>query len=197
MSRPLPVDPYIDPSSGILRNLLNKQDAESLALAEANIVAIRDADLIRNPIPGSFGRIHLCAIHRSLFRDIYDWAGEPRTVNIDKGIPFAPLEHLDAALDDLQPLVVRHGYLHDLDLEATAEALTEIYGHINACHPFREGNGRTQRAFVRQLAAEAGWEVRWEDPAALANDQASFLDLAGKSDELNAMFTTLLFRLPA
>jgi cell filamentation protein len=75
-------------------------------------------------------------------------------------------------------------------------ALTEIYGHVNACHPFREGNGRTQRAFVRQLAAEAGWEIRWEDPAALANDRASFLDLAGKSDELNAMFTALLFRLP-
>lgn len=154
------------------------------------------ADLIRKPIPGSFGRIHLCGIHRSLFRDVYDWAGQPRTVNIDKGIPFARIEHLDAALDKLQPLVTRHGYLHDLDLDATAAALTDIYGHVNACHPLREGNGRTQRAFVRQLAAEARWEIRWEDPAALANDRASYLDLAGKSDELNAMFTALLFRLP-
>lgn len=120
MSRTQPVDPYIDPSSGILRNLLNLQDEQSLALAESSIVAIRDAELIRNPIPGFFGRIHLCAIHRSLFRDVYAWAGQPRTVNIDKGIPFARTEHLHAALDELQPLVSRHGYLHDLDLDATA-----------------------------------------------------------------------------
>lgn len=92
-------------------------------------------------------------------------------------------------------MVTRHDYLHGLDRKATAAALTEIYGHINATHPFREGNGRTQRAFVRQLAAEAGWEIRWEHPAAADNDRASYLDLAGQSEPLNAMFTALLFPL--
>lgn len=84
MSRPHHVDPYIDSSSGILRNLLGKHDEAELAVAESSIAAIRDAELIRNPIPGSFGRKHLCAIHRSLFGDIYDWAGQPRTVTSTK-----------------------------------------------------------------------------------------------------------------
>ncbi len=64
------------------------------------------------------------------------------------------------------------GYLVELARMPFLERFATLYGELNALHPFREGNGRTQQAFLRQLAAAAGWEIRWDDVDKQDNDEA-------------------------
>jgi len=78
-------DPYIDPHSGILRNKFGLTDQESLDRAEANAVSARSILLQLNPLKGDFDSEHLKAIHSHLFRDVYEWAGQFRTIALAKG----------------------------------------------------------------------------------------------------------------
>jgi Fic/DOC family len=78
------IDPYIDPQSGVLRNRFGLADQQSLDRAEANAVSIRSILLQLNPLEGNFDSEHLKAIHSYLFRDVYDWAGQFRTIALAK-----------------------------------------------------------------------------------------------------------------
>jgi len=77
-------DPYIDPQSGILRNKLSLTDQESLDRTEANAVSARSILFQLNPLKGNFDSEHLKAIHSYLFRDVYEWAGQYRTIPLAK-----------------------------------------------------------------------------------------------------------------
>lgn len=146
--------------------------SEAWPLLEAEFVAVREAEL---PLWG-FDRDtleqELRAIHRWLFQDCYDWAGELRTVNMKKSHPlleavpsFLPwgqipgnLEKVQAHIDDLP--------LDDHNQAVLVEKLGEIHGMLNAVHPFREGNGRTTRAFMNQLAGQYDISLDWEGATA-------------------------------
>lgn len=78
----------------------------------------------------------------------------------------------------LHRLVAAEGLLAGRRRDAFVAGLSDLYGDINAVHPFREGNGRTQRAFLRQVAAAAGWRVDWSGLDARANERASRVNLA-------------------
>ena len=79
-------DPYLDPRTGVLRNRLGITDPAELARAEARLAAGREAILFRARLDlGGYDLAHLQAIHRHLFGQIYDWAGQVRTVNMSKG----------------------------------------------------------------------------------------------------------------
>ncbi|WP_085940613.1 Fic/DOC family protein [Granulicella tundricola] len=111
---------------------------------------------------GSFDSQHLRAIHRYLFRDVFPWAGEFRVVNISKGGPmFGPVMFIGQALDDAFGKLAREKLLSGLTVDAFADRAAFYLGEINAIHPFREGNGRTQREFIRQLAVRAGHTISW------------------------------------
>lgn len=171
----MPEDPYVD-ARGVLHNKLGITDASVLALAEGKFAAVRDAQLANAFLPGAYDLDHLRAFHRHLFQDVYSWAGMLRTVDIGKGdVWFCKPEFIEArANDTVFRLVVRHSYLGNCcTADALAETLAELLGEINALHPFREGNGRTQRAFFRQMAASAGWRVDWFLLDAAANVAAS------------------------
>jgi cell filamentation protein len=91
-------DHYIDPESGVLKNRLGITDEASLEAAEADFVAERSRELSQTPLKGRFDLAHLQAMHRHLFGDVYDWAGELRTVDISKGGHlFAHYIHIGAA----------------------------------------------------------------------------------------------------
>ena len=91
------VDPYLDPASGVLRNRLGITDANELAHAEAHVAASRELQLyVDRPTLGRYDLPHLQAIHRHLFSEVYDWAGEIRTINITKVTSFAPHQHIRA-----------------------------------------------------------------------------------------------------
>ncbi|MDR1247475.1 MAG: Fic family protein [Clostridiales Family XIII bacterium] len=151
------IDPdytYTDPQTGILRNLAGITDREALIFAEAAATTKRAGELKAKPI-----RIKdsgaLFAIHRHLFQDIYDWAGKQRTVEISKGgKQFFPLSHFANARRYIDSLISEYRPIDENDREKPARKLAEILDAVNFLHPFREGNGRTQREFLRLLAQE-------------------------------------------
>ncbi|GAA2964447.1 Fic/DOC family protein [Actinokineospora diospyrosa] len=153
-------DPYVDPASGVLRNIHDFTDATVLAEAERDLAFLRDEELKRFPLPGGYDTAHLRAFHKHLFGDVYAWAGQPRNVDLARGgSPFAHWRHVEPALDDLFTKLHAERFLGGLELPDFLERFTYFFAEINVVHPFREGNGRTQRAFFRQLALFAGWRV--------------------------------------
>jgi cell filamentation protein len=111
---------------------------------------------------GNFDTAHLRAIHRYLFQDVFPWAGELRVVNISKGnTNFGPAIHIGSALTELFERLAKEKQLTGLSAFKFVERSAFYLGEINAIHPFREGNGRTQREFIRQLALHAGHPLSW------------------------------------
>lgn len=142
------------PDHRVLRNKLNLRDAAQLDQFERELVAQRTAQGIPT---GDFDLAHLRAIHRHLFQDVYDWAGEIRTVEIAKGgNQFQFRQYIGTGMADVHRRIVAAGYLKGLSARAFAEKAGEIVGDINYVHPFREGNGRTQALHLEALARQAG-----------------------------------------
>ncbi len=154
-------DPYVYPSTSILRNKLNLRDATALEFEEVRKTSTRLAELRARPLRGSFDSFHLRSIHRYIFKDLYDWAGELRTVDIEKGSYFARASFISPVLEELFVKLQAEKHLQGSDQDTTIYRLAYYLGEINAVHPFREGNGRTQREFVRELALQAGYTLRW------------------------------------
>jgi cell filamentation protein len=147
-------DPYVYPGTSILRNRLGITDPAFLDKQERVLVALR----IRRNVPhGNFDLKHLRAIHRHLFQDIYEWAGELRTVEISKGRQqFQFRKFIETGMADVHGRLVRARFLKGLPSADFAAQVAIILGDINYVHPFREGNGRTQLQYLKQLATEAG-----------------------------------------
>ena len=184
-------DPYCIADTDCLRNNLGINDPEALAEAEFRIVSVREVQASRTTIPGDYGLDHLQRFHRFLFRDVYDWAGATRTVDISKpGARFCHWRYIDDQVGAVLSDLADTGYLVGLTRDAFVNALAHYYGELNVVHPFREGNGRTCRAFLRQLAAAAGFQLDWSELSSEANIEAcrrhlQSADLTGLTEVLN------------
>lgn len=148
---------YCYPGTHILKNKLNIMDEAELHDAERRITAVRAAELMKHPLAGRLDFGMLRRIHAFLFGDIYEWAGKIRTVNISKGTCFCRCEFIEQQMEFLMRQLAREGDLRKEGREHLAQRLAYYMGEINAVHPFREGNGRTQREFIRMLAYESGY----------------------------------------
>ncbi len=126
---------------------------------------------------GSFDVAHLRKIHWYLFRDVFPWAGEFRLVEISKvgGAPFAFPAHILSNITELLQKLRSENLLKGLDVPTFSQRAAYYLAEINAIHPFREGNGRTQREFIRQLAANAGHTIAWNGISQAENIAASIL----------------------
>ena len=161
------VDPdytYTDQNTGLLRNLLDISDPEVLLFVESGAVTKRLQELDENPIKIK-AIDSLFEIHKHLFQDIYAWAGKKRKVEISKdGKQFFPTTHFDNAFRYINQLIADFKKIPKDDKRQLAEKLAEILDNINYLHPFREGNGRTQREFLRLLALEKGLTLNLNPP---------------------------------
>jgi len=118
------------------------------------------ARLIEGPPQGRFDLAHLRAIHRHLFQDVYEWAGQVREVEITKGeTQFQLRRFIETGISDIHRRLEARNYLRGLDRAAFAREAGEIIGDLNHAHPFREGNGRTQLVYLKQLAHQAGHSI--------------------------------------
>ncbi len=143
---------YCYPHTHILKNKLNIHDRDELFKAEQELTSARYFEISQRPIPGDFSLDHLCAIHRYLFQDIYDWAGEIRTVDISKGTIFCLTQFIEIEFKKVQDWIIANDYLNDIvDKQTMSKRLAYLLGEINMIHPFREGNGRAQRVFIEYL----------------------------------------------
>jgi cell filamentation protein len=162
-------DDYLDAATGVLKNRLNMKTAAALETAEATFVGIRLYELARRPLRGRFDLAHLKAIHRYLFQDVYDWAGQCRTIDISRGdTRFAHHRYIEAAARPVFEQLAKEKYLAGLGVDDFSERAAHYLGEINALHPFREGNGRAQREFISHLAYKCGHFIDWKksQPAA-------------------------------
>jgi len=163
MSRYEGSDDYVYPGTEVLRNKADIRDQVTLEAFEADITAVRLFELLENPIEGEFDFKHLCAVHRHIFQDIYDWAGKIRTVDITRqSSRFANAARIESYLDSTLRSLREEGLLCGLKPEQFVERMAHYMGEINATHPFRDGNGRTQRSFCAQLAEQAGYFIDFE-----------------------------------
>lgn len=159
---------YCYPGTYVLKNKLNIIDDDELKSAERSITSLRTAQLMQNPIEGKLDFDYLKNIHKFIFGDIYEWAGVTRTVNIAKGNSFCRCEFIEEQMNSVMKKLEKENYLEGLTIEKLAERLAYYIGEINAIHPFREGNGRTQRMFIECLALKNGFLL---DFAKISNEE--------------------------
>lgn len=158
-------DPYVYPGTEILKNKFNCRNKEEFNILERNATAKRLKDIREMEAIGNFNFEHLKKIHKYIFQDVYSWAGEIRNVDISKGNSlFCKSEHIESYASDIFRNLKRENYFKDIDnKEILSKKLAETFLDINALHPFREGNGRTQREFIRSLAKFNGYELSFSN----------------------------------
>lgn len=164
-------DPYVHPDSKVLKNKLGITDEKTLDRAERVLVTQRQ----REGVPrGNFDLDHLKAIHRHLFQDVYEWAGQVRTVEIAKEkSQFQFCQYIETGMANVEKRLKEKNYLRDLSRGTFAREAAIIIGDVNYAHPFREGNGRVQMQYLKQLCEQAGHPVRLERIAPEAWMEAS------------------------
>jgi cell filamentation protein len=157
------VDPHFDYEHGILRNVPGLTDQAKLDRFEAAEAAEALVRLHADPVRGAFDKAHLESIHIRIFQSIYPWAGEFRQVNMHRAAsyPFAVVQFMDQNLDRTFAKLAAENHLKGLATDVFARRAAYFLGELNTIHPFREGNGRTQREFIRELAVEAGYSINW------------------------------------
>lgn len=154
------VDPYAYPGTRVLRNIPGIRDEASLRDFEYEQTKLRIEELRDNPIPGKFDLEHLKAIHAYVFQDVYEWAGQLRTVTISKnGDSFAQPAFIESAGRQIGAAFAKENNLQGLEKPLFVERLAVYYSDWNALHPFREGNGRTTRELIGQIARECGYDL--------------------------------------
>ena len=152
-------DPYLYPGTDVLRNVPGLRNAEQLAAFETAKTAQRIYELQKTPVVGKFDTTHLRTIHQRVFHDVFPWAGEFRTTMLGKaervGQPptwFTPPHLLEHEAQRIFDSLHRSNLLRRIQPIEFARKGARLLAEINALHPFREGNGRTQRLFVYALA---------------------------------------------
>lgn len=149
---------YCYKGTNVLINLLNIRDNKTLQRAESRIVATKSFELRKNEMIGNFDVEHFIKIHKFLFEDIYPFAGKFRTENIAKGyFSFAEWEYIDTELRKLLEKLHKSNLLKNDTRAELVKDLAYYLAELNVLHPFREGNGRTIREFIRELAYKNGY----------------------------------------
>lgn len=155
---------YTYPGTHVLKNKADIHDLAALQRFERGATAVRIQELRENPVRGEYDLAHLQAIHKQVFRDVYEWAGEVRKVDIAKGPAgdrtlFTFKEDIPQKAQEIQSAIKEANYLRGMDKEQFSGKMAEVYAGVNEMHPFREGNGRTTREFIGQLAKDAGYQL--------------------------------------
>lgn len=139
---------------------------------------LRLDDLLNNPIKGKLDLNHLQSIHKYLFQDIYEWAGKIRIVDIAKSNMFCKVQFINTQANEIFSSLKSDDFLYEISREEFVKKSAYYFSEINALHPFREGNGRAQREFIRELALHQGYCVYFAD--------------IGESEMLNASIASFI-----
>lgn len=163
---------YCYPDSSVLKNKLDIRDPVLLRKVEADLSSARQAEIFRTPVVGRLTATHLCNIHRKLLGDVYSFAGHFRREDIAKGpTRFVTYSQIKEKLQKLLGQLQQEKWLENVPFEAFAARSAYYMAELNYIHPFREGNGRAIREFMRLLFLHNGYVVQWDavDVEALLN----------------------------
>jgi len=190
-------DPYVYPGTETLKNLFCELDDERLKEIEADYTSFRIRELMDSPLQGEYDSSHLCQLHQYIFQDIFEWAGNIRTINIEKAesvlgglsVEYSDIkdikQHLDSSLHQLREIDWR-----SLRIQEKAKTFSQCMTDIWKIHPFREGNTRTIVTFCCDFADKNNFpldrELFKDNSAyvrtALVAASAVFHDLGDKSN---------------
>ena len=173
-------DSQFDDRHGVLRNTKGITDAAKLEAFIARQSYMRVAELERSPLPGNFDIQHLRRIHQHIFQDVFPWAGQFREVTTARtnSFSFPPPIYILPSLQTIVTNIRTENHLKQLTPDTFAIRAAHYLSEINAVHPFREGNGRTQREFIRTLALTAGHRLVWTNLTQAENNEASRISYA-------------------
>ncbi len=175
-----------------LINKLGIRDEALLARTESAYTLAKASYLELHPLPGKFDLAHYQNIHRFLFSDLYEWAGELRKVDLTKkGTVFVPASEIKQCADAYFARAAQLDF-SALSEEQTAAELADLYSTLNMIHPFREGNGRTQRIYFRQWAGHLGFDIDFSRIDADRFMVATIYAAQGVMDDLAELFSELL-----
>lgn len=188
---------YCYPGTNVLKNKLDIRDLDTLHEAERDFSSVRQAELANMGVTGDFSFKHLCSIHKQLFQDIYSWAGKTRTVDISKGTIFCLVQFIESQFEDLYRKLKRENFLADISDEKEMSTRLAFYlGELNMIHPFREGNGRTQRIYIEQLCMNNGkFEIDFTEVTQEEMTSASVRSANGSNDMLEVLIEKCLIKL--
>lgn len=153
---------YCYKDSNVLRNHFGLRDSKQLRMIESEISAARQSEMLEHPVPGHFTIAHLCNIHRKLFGDVYPFAGHLRYEDIAKEeTRFLANHQIKEQLHSLLKELRNEQFLDGSDKDTLIQRSAYYMAELNYIHPFREGNGRAIREFMRLLFLRHGYSVDW------------------------------------
>ena len=155
-----PIQKHCYPGTTVLINKLGIRQQKKLDEVEALIVSAKIVEYEMSPFPDPFSFDYYKCLHAFLFDQLYDWAGNLRDVDVSKQhTRFCPSKEIEKLADRMFARAAGMDYFQGLDRPSFLREITDFYNGINYLHPFREGNGRTQRVFFRELARRAGYSL--------------------------------------
>lgn len=179
---------YCYPGTDVLMNKLGIRDKNKLQDYERRLTMLRLLELTEKPIHGNFDLSHLKKIHQYIFQDIYEWAGEIRQVDIAKTYMFCNVKFIETQSEEIFGKLKEEKFLSNLEISKFIPRLAYYFAEVNALHPFREGNGRTQREFFRTLADQNGYILSFANISEEEMIQISQESFLLKYDGLEQMF---------
>ena len=171
------------PGSSTLMNKLGITNTEALAAAVSECTSRRLAELQASPIRGGFDASHLQEIHRYLYQDVFDWAGELR--RIEKGS--APLSDLETSLNRAFDRLSRENLLKGLDKDAWTRRVTEHIEELRSLHPFLAGNDLAIQELATELARKNNLQLEWREAPEVASDTVVFAEQTERSAQLRRL----------
>lgn len=181
------------PGTTVLVNKFDLHSQQELDAVEAALVTAKAIQWEEAPLCTTFDFAHYQQIHHHLFCDLYAWAGQLRTINISKkGTQFCPASEIERVGNAVFSRLAANHFLQGLPMRDFVPPMVDLYERTNELHPFREGNGRTQRVFLAQLAQNAGYRLDFSciDPDALMI--ATIQSAHGIDDYLKELFGQML-----
>ncbi|MCD7806083.1 MAG: Fic family protein [Lachnospiraceae bacterium] len=159
---------------------------------ERRLTMLRLSELLDKPVVGKFDFEHLQRIHRYIFQDVYEWAGQVRTVDIAKENMFCNVKYIESQAEIIFGGLKSENCLAGLEEEVFIKRLAYYFSEINALHPFREGNGRSQREFIRSLALHNGYIISFAKVNSEDMIKASQKSFLCEYEEIERLFTVCL-----
>jgi cell filamentation protein len=171
------------PGTGVLRNKLGIADSAALLKATTDSIVLRLAELHASPIRGGFNSAHLQAIHHHLYQDLYDWAGELRSIDANN----VSASQLEKSLNSVLDRLARENHLKGLSAEEWARSASGYLYDLGTIQPFLAGNNITLQEFAVELARKNNLSLQWDATPSIASDSMVLLSHAEQSANLRRL----------
>ena len=171
------------PGTGVLRNKFGITDSTALLKATTDSTVLRLAELHASPIRGGFDSAHLQAIHHHLYQDLYDWAGELRSIEVGN----VPASQVEKSLNSVLDRLSRENHLKGLSAEEWAGSASAYLYDLGTIHPFLAGNEVALQEFSIELARKNNLGLHWDATPGIASCSMALLSQAEQSANLRRL----------